>query len=153
MSEINLKRRVLLQASAVMGLLAAAPRLLFAAAWPREAFGASSAEAALASLLGGQSLQASDQIDLQAPEIAENGAVVPISVNTTLDQVESISIVVEKNPRPLAASFEIPQGTLPDVAARIKMGETSDVIAVVKTANGTFSTRRTVKVTIGGCGG
>jgi sulfur-oxidizing protein SoxY len=153
MSEINLKRRVLLQASAVMGLLAAAPRWLFAAAWPKDAFGASSAEAALASLLGGQSVQPSDQIELQAPEIAENGAVVPISVNTTLDQVESISIVVEKNPRPLAASFEIPQGTLPDVAARIKMGETSDVIAVVKTANGTFSTRRTVKVTIGGCGG
>ena len=153
MTEVNLKRRMLVQAGAVVSLLAAVPRLLLVAAWPKDAFGASDAQAALASLLGGQSPQPSDQITLEAPEIAENGAVVPISVSTTLGQVESISIVVEKNPRPLAASFEIPPGTLPDISARIKMGETSDVIAVVKTANGTFSTKRMVKVTIGGCGG
>jgi len=67
--------------------------------------------------------------------------------------VESISIVVEHNPRPLAASFEIPAGTLPNVSSRIKMGETSDVIAVVKTDTGIYSTSKQVKVTIGGCGG
>jgi sulfur-oxidizing protein SoxY len=87
------------------------------------------------------------------PEIAENGAVVPVTVSTTLADVESISIVVKNNPRPLVASFEIPAGTLPDVSSRIKMGETSDVTAVVKTADGLYSTSRQVKVTIGGCGG
>jgi sulfur-oxidizing protein SoxY len=87
------------------------------------------------------------------PEIAENGAVVPVTISTTLENVESISIVVRNNPRPLAASFEIPAGTLPDVSSRIKMGETSDVIAVVRTNTGIYSTSKQVKVTIGGCGG
>ena len=95
----------------------------------------------------------SDQITLKVPEIAENGAVVPVTVSTTLGNVESISIVVENNPRSLAASFEISAGTLPDVSSRIKMGETSDVIAVVKTDTGVYSTSKQVKVTIGGCGG
>jgi len=67
--------------------------------------------------------------------------------------VESISIVVPNNPRPLAATFEIPAGTLPDVSSRIKMGETSDVIAVVKTDAGVYRVSKEVKVTIGGCGG
>ena len=153
MSEVNLKRRMLIGAGALLGVLVAVPKAVLAAAWPKDAFGASDAQSAMAKLLGGATVQPSDQIELEAPEIAENGAVVPISVKTTLPQVESIGIVVEKNPRPLAASFEFPSGTIPDVSARIKMGETSDVIAVVKTANGTFSTKRMVKVTIGGCGG
>ena len=154
-----MQRRTFLQGSLAGGAVAVAvgagilsPRTVLAA-WPQAAFEAKSVQDAMSSLYGSADSTASGDIKIKAPDIAENGAVVPISVNTTLDQVESISIVVEKNPRPLAASFEIPQGTLPDVAARIKMGETSDVIAVVKTANGTFSTRRTVKVTIGGCGG
>ena len=153
MSEVNMKRRALVGAGALLGLLLAVPKAVLAAAWPKEAFSASSADAALSALLGGETIQPSEQIELEAPEIAENGAVVPISVRSTLPQVESISLVVEKNPRPLAASFELPPGTMADVSARIKMGETSDVIAVVKTANGTFSTKRMVKVTIGGCGG
>jgi sulfur-oxidizing protein SoxY len=87
------------------------------------------------------------------PEIAENGAVVPVTIRSDLENVESISIVVEKNPRPLAATFEMLPGTLPEVSNRIKMGETSDVMAVVKTADGIYSTSKQVKVTIGGCGG
>jgi sulfur-oxidizing protein SoxY len=104
-------------------------------------------------LFGTNQTQASDEITLGAPEIAENGAVVPISVETSLKNVESVSIVVDNNPRPLAISFEIPPGTLPNVACRIKMGETSPVRAVVKTPEGLFSTSKEVKVTIGGCGG
>ena len=77
----------------------------------------------------------------------------PVSVKTSLPGVESISVVVEKNPRPLVISFEFPPETLPDVACRIKMAQTSKVMAVVKTNGGIFSTAKKVKVTIGGCGG
>jgi len=79
--------------------------------------------------------------------------VVPIVINTTLKGVELIGIVVKNNPRPMAATFEIPPGTLPKIATRIKMGKTSEVMAVVKTGTGIYSATKEVKVTIGGCGG
>ena len=133
--------------------LAALPRTLLAAVWPQQAFSAVTAKDALTALLGTDVASPTDQIDLKVPEIAENGAVVPVSIKTSLENVESISIVVKNNPRPMAATFEIPPGTLPKIASRIKMGETSDVIAIVKTSNGIYSTSKEVKVTIGGCGG
>jgi len=133
--------------------LASLPRALLAAVWPKESFGSKSASGALQTLLGTDVTTPSGDIKMKIPEIAENGAVVPVSVTTDLQNVESISIIVEKNPRPLVASFELPPGTLPRISCRIKMGETSDVMAVVKTSNGIFSTSREVKVTIGGCGG
>ena len=133
--------------------LASLPRSLLAAVWPKDSFGSTSANGALQTLLGADVTTPSSQIKMKIPEIAENGAVVPVSVTTDLQNVESISIIVEKNPRPLAASFELPPGTLPKISCRIKMGETSDVMAVVKTSNGIFSTSSEVKVTIGGCGG
>jgi sulfur-oxidizing protein SoxY len=122
-------------------------------AWPEKAFGSEVASVAMTELFGTDQTTPSDAITLGAPEIAENGAVVPISIETTLTGVQSVSVVVEKNPRPLAVSFEIPPGTLPNVACRIKMGETSQVMAVVKTESGLFSAAKEVKVTIGGCGG
>ena len=146
-------RRLFLKGSAALVALAAWPRALLAAAWPDKAFAATEASEAMAALLGTDQATPSDQIAMKVPEIAENGAVVPVTVSTTLENVESISIVVPKNPRPLAATFEIMPGTLPDVSSRIKMGETSDVIAVVKTDTGLFLTSKEVKVTIGGCGG
>jgi len=151
--QIDTKRRLLLKGGALLAVLAALPRALLAAAWPREAFSATEAAGALQALLGTDQSTPSDQIDLKLPEIAENGAVVPVTVSTSLPGVESISIVVAKNPRPLAASFEIPPGTLPEVASRIKMAQTSEVTAVIKTAGGIFSAAKVVKVTIGGCGG
>ena len=150
---MNHGRRVLLRAAVALAAVAALPRALLAAAWPDKAFSQSAASAALTELFGSDQTTASDLIDLKVPEIAENGAVVPVTVSTTLENVQSISIVVDKNPRPLAANFEILPGTIPDVSSRIKMGETSDVMAVVKTADGVYSTARQVKVTIGGCGG
>ena len=128
-------------------------RVLLAAAWPQKTFSVTSASDALKALLGTDVTTQSDQIDLKVPQIAENGAVVPVSIETSLENVESISIVVKNNPRPMVATFEIPPGTLPKISSRIKMGETSDVMAVVKTSNGIYSTAREVKVTIGGCGG
>jgi sulfur-oxidizing protein SoxY len=144
---------MVLRAAAGLALLGALPRAVLAAAWPEKAFTSTAADQALTDLFGTTETTATDQISLSAPEIAENGAVVPIEISTTLADVESISIVVPNNPRPLAASFEVPAGTLPEVECRIKMGETSDVIAVVKTSSGLFSTSKEVKVTIGGCGG
>ena len=150
---MDVGRRLLLKGSAALAVLTALPRALLAAAWPEKAFASTEADAAMSALFGTTEATPSDRITLKVPEIAENGAVVPVTVSTTLENVESISLVVENNPRPLAASFEIPAGTLPDVSSRIKMGETSDVIAVVKTDAGIFSTSKQVKVTIGGCGG
>jgi sulfur-oxidizing protein SoxY len=146
-------RRMLLKAGAALAMLAAIPKAALAAAWPESAFAKTGASDAMSELLGTDQATPSDQIKLKLPEIAENGAVVPVTISTTLENVESISIVVPKNPRPLAASFEILPGTLPNVSSRIKMGETSDVMAVVKTDSGIYSAARQVKVTIGGCGG
>jgi len=146
-------RRLFLIGSMALLALASLPRALLAAVWPKDSFNSTSASGALNALLGTDVATPSDQVHMKVPEIAENGAVVPVSINTSLENVESISIVVNKNPRPLAATFEIPPGTLPKIASRIKMGETSEVMAVVKTSNGIFSTSSEVKVTIGGCGG
>jgi sulfur-oxidizing protein SoxY len=150
---MQIGRRLILRAGIAFAALAALPRTLLAAAWPASAFSAATATEAMNELLGTDQITPSDKINLDLPVIAENGAVVPITISTTLENVESISIVVEKNPRPLAATFEIMSGTLPEVSSRIKMGETSDVMAVVKTDSGIFSTSKQVKVTIGGCGG
>ena len=146
-------RRILLKAGLALATLAALPRAVLAAAWPESAFKSEAAAEAMKKLFGTDQTTSSDQITLGVPTIAENGAVVPVEVATTLDGVESISIVVVNNPRPLAASFEIAPGVVPEIASRIKMGQTSDVMAVVKTSSGLYSTSQEVKVTIGGCGG
>lgn len=150
---MQIAKRMMIKSGLAMLALASLPRSLLAAAWPKSAFGQSTADGALTTILGTDATTPSDRIDLKVPAIAENGAVVPVSVNTSLENVESISIVVLNNPRPLAASFEIPSGTLPKITTRIKMGQTSDVMAVVKTSNGVYSASGEVKVTIGGCGG
>jgi sulfur-oxidizing protein SoxY len=90
---------------------------------------------------------------MDAPEIAENGAVVPVSVTTSLPDVTSIAILVAENPNALAASYRIPAGTVPSVANRLKMAKTSNVIAVVEAGGKLYSASKEIKVTIGGCGG
>ena len=144
-------RRRLLKGGAALAFLAALPKALFAAAWPRKAFLSTEGGPALSALLGTDETTPSDHITLILPEIAENGAVVPVTIGTTLENVESISIVVEKNPRPLAASFEVMPGVFPNLSSRIKMAETSRVMAIVKTDTGIYSTSKDVKVTLGGC--
>jgi sulfur-oxidizing protein SoxY len=136
-----------------LAALTAVPRALLALTWPANAFGAVAADDAMSELFGTRQSTPSDDVTLSAPEIAENGAVVPISIETTLPNVQSISVIVDKNPRPLAVSFDLPPGTGGKVACRIKMGETSPVRAIVKTPDGLFTSVKEVKVTIGGCGG
>ena len=127
----------------------------FAAAndkYPEDAFKQKSSEDAIKALYG-KSAEPSDKVKLDAPEIAENGAVVPISVSSTLADVTSISILVAENPNALAASYKIPAGTIPSVANRLKMAKTSNVIAVVEAGGKVYSATKEVKVTVGGCGG
>ena len=123
------------------------------AAWPESAFEAKSVQDAMDSLFGTADNKASGDIKIKAPDIAENGAVVPVTVNTKIKGVSAIAIIAEKNGQPLAANFELASNAKGSVSTRIKMGKTMDVIAVVKSGGKLFTARKNVKVTIGGCGG
>jgi len=133
------------------GLLS--PSSVLAAAWPQAAFEAKSVDDALNNLLGSANNTPSSDIKIKAPDIAENGAVVPVSVSSSIAGVESIAIIASKNGTPLAANFRLGANAKADVSTRIKMGKTSDIIAIVKAGGKVHSTRKNVKVTIGGCGG
>jgi len=142
---------------AVLGLAGSALRFGARAAvdeaqWPDGAFKQKS-EADAVKALYGKTAEPSDKVKLDAPEIAENGAVVPVSISTALPNVTSISIMVTDNPSPLVASYKIPAGTSAMVSSRIKMAKTSKVIALVESNGKIFSTNKEVKVTVGGCGG
>ena len=120
--------------------------------YPEDAFKQKGDADAIKALYG-KTAEPSDKVKLDAPEIAENGAVVPITVSSTLADVTSISVLVAENPNALAASYRIPAGTLPSVASRIKMAKTTNVIAIVEAGGKLYSTAKEVKVTVGGCGG
>lgn len=120
--------------------------------YPEEAFKLKNEADAIKALYG-KTAEPSDKVKLDAPEIAENGGVVPISVTTTLDKVTSISFFVAENPNALAASYRIPDGTLPVVANRLKMAKTTNVTAIVEVDGRLYSATKEVKVTVGGCGG
>ena len=157
---LALPRRVILQGVASVALVGlgriafgAAPA--FAAAndkYPEEAFKQKSVDDSI-KLLYGKTAEKSDKVKLDAPEIAENGSVVPISMSSTLDGVTSIAFLVAENPNALVASYRIPAGTMPSVANRIKMARTSNVIVVVEAGGKLYSATKEVKVTVGGCGG
>ncbi|QDF96277.1 thiosulfate oxidation carrier protein SoxY [Azoarcus sp. DD4] len=155
---MNHQRRDVLKAGGslgLFGLLVAAGLIrpeVAEAAWNKGAFDAKTLDEAFAALGAGKPADSAD-IQITAPDIAENGAVVPVGVVSNLPKTEQIAILVEKNPFMLAANFEIPAGTVADIQTRIKMGQTSDVYALVK-ADGKFVVaRKEVKVTLGGCGG
>lgn len=155
-------RRVILKGAVVgglagLGLAGSAPLTSVQAAadaskWPKDAF-QQKTEADAIKTLYGKSAEASDKVKLDAPEIAENGAVVPIAINSTLPDVTSISLLVVENPFPLAASYKIPAGTTAMVASRLKMAKTSKVVALVESGGKLYSASKEVKVTVGGCGG
>jgi sulfur-oxidizing protein SoxY len=155
----SMKRRIFLKGSLATGAIGLAvsaglitPRMVLAA-WPKAAFEAKSVDGAVDSLFGSSTLTASDKIKIKAPDIAENGAVVPISIEASIEGVDSISLIAENNATPLTSSFVLGKGTQPYIATRIKMGKTGKVIAVVKAGDKLYSTGKEVKVTIGGCGG
>jgi len=155
---MNQQRRDVLRLGTVLGLAVAAgllrPEQAWAAQaeWNKQAFDGKSVEDVIKAL-GGQEAAESDQITLVAPDIAENGAVVPVGATSKLPKTEQISILIPKNPNALAARFDLPEGTEPEIATRVKMGETSDVYALVKADGKFYMAHKEIKVTLGGCGG
>ncbi|MDH5612925.1 MAG: thiosulfate oxidation carrier protein SoxY [Gammaproteobacteria bacterium] len=122
-------------------------------AWNEAAFNAKDVNAAMTSAFGSTEATASDKIKLKAPDVAENGASVTITVDSELDKTQAISILVQNNAQPLTATFNLGATTEGSITTNIKMGKSSDVIAVVKADGKLYSTKQQVKVTIGGCGG
>lgn len=150
---ITSRRSVLKLGSAALSALATAT------IWPLQVFAARPADAFkskslsdLEALIGGKP-EASDKIDFKTPDIAENGAVVPVTVESQLPGTQEIMILVEQNPNPLSSIFVIPEGTKPMISTRIKVAQTSNIVAVVKADGKLYGATRETKVTLGGCGG
>ena len=122
------------------------------AAWNKEAFGAKTPGDALKNL-GVPNAATSSELKIDAPEIAENGAVVPIEISSAIPGTSALIVLIEKNPFPLTARFDFKEGALPFVKLNVKMGETSDVRVVAVAGGKQFVATREIKVTIGGCGG
>ena len=145
---MNRFRRALVGAIAV-GLLKPLAAL---AAWNKEAFGADSAAAALKGI-GASNAAPSTEILIEAPEIAENGAVVPIEIASKVPGTVSIAVLVDKNPFPLVGKFDFMEDAVPFVKLNVKMGETSEVRVVAQAGGKSYFAAKQIKVTIGGCGG
>ncbi len=143
-------------AASALGLAASAgllkPTRVLAAEWPKSAFEAKKIEDALKGLYGSAATTASPAVKIKAPIQAENGAVVPITVEAALPNVESVAILVEKNPNPLISHVAF-SGAEGYFSARMKMGQTSDVHVVARAGGKLYSAKQTIKVTVGGCGG
>jgi len=141
----------------LLTLLAAAgwlaPETAAAQAWNKNAFDAKTMDETMKALGGGAPAQSKDIAFVSTPDIAENGAVVPIGVTSTIPKTESIAILIEKNPNMLAASFDLPAGTEPSISTRVKMGQSSNVYALVKADGKYYVAAKEIKVTLGGCGG
>ena len=141
----------------LLALIAAAgwavPQAAQAQTWNKAAFDAKTMDETMKSLGGGAAAQSKDITFVSTPDIAENGAVVPVGVTSAIPKTESIAILIEKNPSMLAASFEIPAGTDPSISTRVKMGQTSNVYALVKADGKYYVAAKEIKVTLGGCGG
>lgn len=145
-------RRLTLRALGVFLAGAFLPLRALAAGWNKDAFQSKTAADALRSLGAGASAESKD-IVIEAPQIAENGAVVPIEITSNVPGTKSIAVLIEKNPFPLAAKFDFAEGALPYVRVNVKIGESS-LVRVVAEANGRhYTAAKEIKVTIGGCGG
>jgi sulfur-oxidizing protein SoxY len=151
-------RRFFLKGSLATGAIAAAAKLglLFPsnvlAARPADAFAVRNFEGALQALTGTRDL-AEGPIEIHAPEIAENGAMVAITVETALPDVSEMALFIVKNGQPLNSKYVMGTGTVPMFSVRVRMAETSDVVAAVKSGGQWYGASREVKVTLGGCGG
>jgi sulfur-oxidizing protein SoxY len=156
---MNTGRREVLKSGgglSLLALLGAAGWLTPEAAhadWNKAAFEAKSMDETMKAFGGSAPAQSKDIAFVSTPDIAENGAVVPIGVTSTIPKTERIAILVEKNPNMLAASFDLPAGTEPSVTTRVKMGQSSNVYALVKADGKYYVAQKEVKVTLGGCGG
>lgn len=121
--------------------------------WNKNAFETKNLNDTVKALGGATATESKDISFVNVPDIAENGAVVPVGVSSKIPKTEMIAILVEKNPNSLSAAFMIPEGTEPAVTTRVKMGQTSNVHALVKADGKYFYATKEIKVTLGGCGG
>jgi sulfur-oxidizing protein SoxY len=162
-TQTNSQRRELLQASASLSVATLAiaagvmPKPAHAQAtqgtdWNKAAFDTKSLQDAVKALGGAAPVQSKDVI-VTGPDIAENGAVVPIGVKSNIAGTTQVAVLVEKNPSILSALFDLPAGTDADVSTRVKMAQSSNVIALVKANDKYYYATKDVKVTLGGCGG
>ena len=152
-------RRVVLRSTAGGAALAAAlaagvlkPRHALAAGWNKDAFGAKTLADALKGIGAATPAESKDLL-IEAPQIAENGGVVPIEITSNLPGTRSISVLIEKNPFPLAGKFDFKEGAVPFVKVNVKIGESSNVRVVAEAGGKFYVAVKEVKVTIGGCGG
>jgi sulfur-oxidizing protein SoxY len=122
-------------------------------AWNKAAFETKSVNDTVKAMGGAGAAVESKDIVITSPDIAENGAVVPFTIASKIPKTEQVALLVEKNPNTLAATFSFPDGTEPWVNTRVKMGQTSNVIALVKADGKFYYASKEVKVTLGGCGG
>jgi len=140
------------KSAAYLAVLSSLPSIAWAK-WNLKAFTAPNLDAAIKINYGDLPIVDSDLVKLKAPAIAENGAVVPITVESNLANTKSISLFVPDNPGPLVVKFNLGASSIPKVKTRIRMGKTSEVIALVEADGKLHRARQAVKVTIGGCGG
>lgn len=148
------KRKFLIHSSGLLTLSLASKVPSVFAEWNESHFVHKSLDELLISLTDSTTPTSSEDIRIKAPEIAENGAVVPITVNSTLANVTQISIIVDNNPAPLTSTFDINPQLEAYVSTRVKMAKSSNIIALVSTEDNKFYTAsKSIKVTIGGCGG
>jgi len=152
---MEIRRRGLLKAAGAAAALLVAglmrPVAAFAA-WSKDAFGAKSTADALKAI-GAANPAPSTAVLIEAPQIAENGGVVPVEITSNVPGTTSIAVLIDKNPFPLVGKFDFMEGALPFLKINVKMGESSDVRAVVEAAGKYYVATKEVKVTIGGCGG
>jgi sulfur-oxidizing protein SoxY len=144
--------------AAVLGLAMAAGLFKPEAAWAQQswnkaAFDTKSLNDAVKALGGSAPTESKEIQFVNTPDIAENGAVVPFTIVSKIPKTESIALLIEKNPNILAANFTIPDGTEAWINTRAKMGQSSNVIALVKADGKYYYAGKEVKVTLGGCGG
>lgn len=155
---MNTQRRTVLKTgsgAALLSLLATAGLItpgMALADWNKAAFDAKSMADTLKAMGVSQPADSKD-VQLTGPDIAENGAVVPVGVTSAIPGTTMMAILIDKNPNALAASFKLPEGTEANVQTRVKMGQTSNVYALVKAGDKFYMATKEIKVTLGGCGG
>ena len=148
------KRVFLINFTALVSSLYFLRPLTAHSAWEKDHFNSKTTEDLISLITNNSEISQSDKINIKAPEIAENGAVVPVSVSTDIANVKNISIIVDNNPSPLTSTFELNPQLEAYVSTRVKMAKSSNIIAIVNTVdNQFFTSSKSIKVTIGGCGG
>ena len=156
---MDARRRVVLRGAGGGAALAAAlaagvlkPQQALAAGWNKDAFGAKTPAGALQGIGAANPAESKDLL-IEAPQIAENGGVVPIEITSNVPGTSSIAVLIEKNPFPLAGKFDFKEGAVPFVKVNVKMGESSNVRVVAEAGGKYYVAVKEIKVTIGGCGG